>query len=99
LVSLDDFGTGYSSLAYLRDFPFDVLKIDKKFIENLSTQKDIKLLKAIIDMAEILDMKIVIEGIEKKSQLNYIKQNDENIKYQGFYFYKPMEFKDLQKLL
>jgi len=98
-LSLDDFGTGYSSLAYLRDFPFDILKIDKKFIDNISSVKDIKLLKAIIDMAEILDMKIVVEGIETESQLNLVNQNDENIKYQGFYFYKPMEFKDLKKLL
>jgi len=88
-LSLDDFGTGYSSLAYIREFPFDTIKIDKKFLDNIElSKKDEKLLLSIINMAEILDMKIVLEGIEAKEQLKYIKSKD-YIKYQGFYFYKP----------
>jgi diguanylate cyclase (GGDEF)-like protein len=94
-LSLDDFGTGYSSLAYLREFPFDVMKIDKKFLDNvLESQKDKKLLEAIINMAKILDMKIVLEGIELKEQIDMFTKS-KYIKYQGFYFFKPMEYEKL----
>ncbi|GAB6073668.1 putative bifunctional diguanylate cyclase/phosphodiesterase [Nautilia lithotrophica] len=95
VLSLDDFGTGYSSLAYLRELPFDIIKIDKKFIDNLPfSEKDQKLLKSIINMANILDMKIVLEGIETKEQLKKLPQ-DENIKYQGYHFHKPYKIDKL----
>jgi len=97
-LSLDDFGTGYSSLSYLRELPFDTLKIDKKFLDNvLVSPKDKKLLKAIINMAQILDMKIVLEGVESKKQVDILEKN-RHIKYQGFYFYKPLEYKTLLSL-
>jgi len=98
-LSLDDFGTGYSSLAYLRELSFDTLKIDKKFIDNiLQSKKDKKLLEAIINMAKTLNMKIVLEGVETKEQVD-ILQKDLHIKYQGFYFYRPLEYKDFLDLL
>jgi EAL domain-containing protein (putative c-di-GMP-specific phosphodiesterase class I) len=98
-LSLDDFGTGYSSLAYIRELPLDTIKIDKKFIDNIEySEKDRKLLLSIINMAEILDMKIIIEGIEKKEQLKLLKKNN-YIKFQGFYFYKPMRFEELEEKL
>jgi EAL domain-containing protein (putative c-di-GMP-specific phosphodiesterase class I) len=94
-LSLDDFGTGYSSLAYLREFPFDIMKIDKKFLDNvLKSNKDKKLLEAIINMAKILDMKIILEGIEIEEQTRMFHRG-EYIKYQGFYFFKPMEYEKL----
>jgi len=94
-LSLDDFGTGYSSLAYLRELSFDTLKIDKKFIDDaFKSKKNKKLLFAIIQMAYILDLKIVLEGIEEKYQLE-IFQTNEYIKFQGYLFFKPM---DRQKL-
>ena len=96
-ISLDDFGTGYSSLSYIKNLPIDNLKIDREFIQNLSSKKEIKLLLSIINMAEMLDMKIILEGIETKSQLNYIHAK-EYIKYQGFLFYKPMPFEYLRKM-
>jgi diguanylate cyclase (GGDEF)-like protein len=98
-LSLDDFGTGYSSLAYIRELPLDTIKIDKKFIDNINfSQKDRKLLVSIINMAKILNMKIIIEGIENKEQLK-ILQEASYIKYQGFYFYKPMRFEELSMKL
>jgi diguanylate cyclase (GGDEF)-like protein len=98
-LSLDDFGTGYSSLAYLRELPFDTLKIDKKFIDNLKySKRDKKLLLSMLSMAKILDMKIIIEGIEYKKQIALLKQGS-YIKYQGFYFYKPMELYQLNFIL
>ena len=99
LLSLDDFGTGYSSLAYIRDFPFDIIKIDKKFIENVhKCQKDFKLLQSIIQMAKILNMNIVLEGIENSFQTSILPK-DENIKYQGYFFYKPMKKESFLKLI
>ncbi|MEO1924274.1 MAG: GGDEF domain-containing phosphodiesterase, partial [Nautiliaceae bacterium] len=98
-LSLDDFGTGYSSLAYLRDLPFETLKIDKKFIDNIvKSKKDQKLLKSIISMAEIMDMKIILEGIETKEQLKIVPSK-KIIKYQGYYFYKPMPYIKLASLI
>jgi len=95
ILSLDDFGTGYSSLAYLRELPFDIIKIDKKFIDNLPfSEKDQKLLKSIINMAEILDMKIILEGIETQEQLKKLPEN-KNIKYQGYLFHKPYKLNKL----
>ena len=97
-ISLDDFGTGYSSLAYIKNLPIDTLKIDKEFIKNLNSNKDIKLFKAIINMAEILDMNIVLEGIEKKHQLKYVQKN-EHINYQGFLFYEPVHLNEIEKFI
>jgi len=98
-LSLDDFGTGYSSLAYLRTLPFDTLKIDKTFIDNiLHSPKDKKLLECIINIAKTFEMKVVMEGVETKEQLNILPKG-ENIKYQGFLFYKPLPKKELLKLL
>jgi len=97
-ISLDDFGTGYSSLAYIKNLPIDNIKIDREFLLNLSTKKDIKLLNAIINMIEILDMKVILEGIETKHQLSIIKPK-EYIKYQGFLFYKPIPFEKLKKIV
>ena len=94
-LSLDDFGTGYSSLAYLRELSFDTLKIDKKFIDDaFKSKKNKKLLFAIMQMARILEMKLVLEGIEESHQLEIFDQ-DEYIKFQGYLFYRPM---DRQKL-
>ncbi len=96
-LSLDDFGTGYSSLAYLREFPFDVMKIDKKFLDNLEkSQKDQKLLEAIIYMAHLLDMRIILEGVETQKQVDMFEKN-EFTKFQGFFFSKPLEFETLLK--
>jgi len=98
-LSLDDFGTGYSSLAYLRELPFETLKIDKQFIDNIvKSKKDQKLLKSIISMAEIMDMKIILEGIETKEQLKIVPSK-KIIKYQGYYFYKPMPYIKLSSFI
>ena len=97
-ISLDDFGTGYSSLSYIREFPFDLLKIDKSFIDNiLNFKKDLKLLEAIIYMADILGMSIILEGVESEKQIKYLKKR-KNLMIQGFYFYKPMPFEEFLQI-
>jgi EAL domain-containing protein (putative c-di-GMP-specific phosphodiesterase class I) len=97
-LSLDDFGTGYSSLAYLRELSFDTLKIDKKFIDDaFKSAKNKKLLFAIMNMAKILEMKIVLEGIEESYQLEIVEEAS-YVKLQGFLFYKPMIEKEFLKI-
>lgn len=89
-VSIDDFGTGYSSLNYLKNIPFDTLKIDKSFINNIHlNHNDASIVSAIIEMAHSLQIKVVAEGVENEDQLNFLKEIkcDE---IQGYYFCKPL---------
>jgi len=93
-IALDDFGTGYSSLAYIRDFDIDILKIDRAFVKSLAkSHKDYQLFRSIIEMGKILNMKIVVEGVENKKQLELVDQ-ESFVKIQGYYFYKPMPIEE-----
>ncbi|MGM0846588.1 MAG: putative bifunctional diguanylate cyclase/phosphodiesterase [Bacillota bacterium] len=89
-VALDDFGTGLSSLSYLRQIPITTIKIDKSFVDGVpSSKKDSSVLKAIITLCYSLNLKVVIEGIETKDQVDYITSIAENPHIQGYYFSKP----------
>ena len=97
-IAMDDFGTGYSSLSYLRRYPFDVLKIDKSFINDISTSaEDRELINAIIAMAHSLHLKVVAEGIETKEQLSYLQKLGCDYG-QGYYFGRPSPAKDMENL-
>jgi EAL domain-containing protein (putative c-di-GMP-specific phosphodiesterase class I) len=98
-VILDDFGIGYSSLSYLKDIPFDILKIDKIFVrEMLKSKKETALVKSIIDIGHSFDMKVLAEGVETKEQLNYLDIMGCDY-VQGFYLAKPMPEEEVKKLL
>jgi len=72
-VALDDFGTGYSSLAYLRRFPFDTLKIDRAFVDELMNSMDTRaIVQMITQLAQTLNMRTVAEGVETASQLSAV---------------------------
>lgn len=87
-LSLDDFGTGYSSLAYLKNFPFDVLKVDRSFVSDITEDKDdYVLVKTILEMAKNLGMHSVAEGVETEGQLALVEQLGCEC-VQG-YFYSP----------
>jgi diguanylate cyclase (GGDEF)-like protein/PAS domain S-box-containing protein len=89
-ISLDDFGTGHSSLAWLRKFPIDTIKIDRSFVSFLTTsQDDQAICKAVLALANSLDLKTVAEGVETLEQADLLETLGCN-KLQGFYFFKPM---------
>jgi EAL domain-containing protein (putative c-di-GMP-specific phosphodiesterase class I) len=89
-LALDDFGTGYSSLSYLRRFPFDILKIDRSFIRDLTTDPDdAELTLSIISMAHSLRLQVVAEGVETLEQLQFLQAHGCDL-IQGFYFSKPL---------
>ena len=89
-VSIDDFGTGYSSLSYLKTFPLDKLKIDKSFVDNItSDDADRSIIKTIIDLAKHLNLTVIAEGVEHQSQLTQlIEYGCDEI--QGYFFSKPI---------
>ncbi len=96
-ISLDDFGTGYSSLNYLRRFPVNTLKIDKSFVQGISTKSEsTALISTIISLAHCLKMTVIAEGVETEEQLMMLKKhNCEEI--QGYLFSPPVlpeEFED-----
>jgi diguanylate cyclase (GGDEF)-like protein/PAS domain S-box-containing protein len=97
-VSIDDFGTGYSSLSTLRDLPITELKIDRTFIKDIPNQDDEVMIKMINDMAQGLDLNVVAEGVETKSQLDILKTMNCNI-IQGFYFSKPVPIEELKEFV
>jgi len=89
-LSMDDFGTGYSSLSYLRQYPFDVLKIDRSFINGITINKaDCDLVKAAIAMSHSLGLTVIAEGVETKEQLQLLERLGCDI-VQGYYFSKPI---------
>jgi EAL domain-containing protein (putative c-di-GMP-specific phosphodiesterase class I)/GGDEF domain-containing protein len=89
-LSMDDFGSGYSSLNMLKDFPFDVLKIDKEFFsESITSEASVWILKKIIEMAEGLGIRVICEGVETKDQVEMLQKI--GCRYvQGYYYSKPI---------
>jgi diguanylate cyclase (GGDEF)-like protein/PAS domain S-box-containing protein len=90
-VSIDDFGLGYSSLNYLRKYPMDKLKIDKSFIQEISSKQPraIALVSSIISLAQSLNMSVIAEGVETDEQLQALKQKDCEL-IQGFLYSPPV---------
>ncbi|MGH4121030.1 EAL domain-containing protein [Clostridium sp.] len=98
-IALDDFGTGYSSLNYLMKIPISTLKIDKSFIDNITSNIQNKsIIKNIIQMAHSMDLKVVAEGVETENQLSILKKNECDY-IQGYYYSKPLSVMDAEKLL
>ncbi|NOQ79106.1 MAG: transporter substrate-binding domain-containing protein [Gammaproteobacteria bacterium] len=98
-IAMDDFGTGYSSLSYLRNYPFNVLKIDRSFINDITfEQADRELVNAAIAMAHGLQIKVVAEGVETEEQLAYLKNMGCDYG-QGYLFGKPMSAQAMSKIL
>jgi EAL domain-containing protein (putative c-di-GMP-specific phosphodiesterase class I) len=99
LLALDDFGTGYSSLSYMRRFPIDILKVDRSFIRDLTTDaNDASVVSAIINMGRSLHMSVTAEGVETQQQLAFLEGQD-CPEAQGFYFSHPVVAQEFAALL
>ncbi len=98
-LAIDDFGTGYSSLSYLKRFPVDYVKIDQTFIRDLTPgSEDAAITRAIIAMAHSLELKVVAEGVETQSQMDFLKsQRCDEI--QGYLISKPVPAEQFAQLL
>ncbi|WAC42976.1 EAL domain-containing protein [Pseudomonas sp. SL4(2022)] len=89
-IAIDDFGTGYSSLNYLKQFPIDVLKIDRSFVDGLPHgEQDGQIARAIIAMAHSLNLTVIAEGVETLAQLDFLRGHDCD-EVQGFLLGRPM---------
>ena len=88
-IALDDFGTGYSSLSYLRSFPFDKIKIDKSFINDMGDSREaLAIIRAITGMSRSLDIQITAEGVESNEQFVRLREEGCTL-FQGYLFGRP----------
>ena len=94
-LSIDDFGVGYSSLSRLKNLPFDYLKIDKSFVDNIEcSKKDRAVIETIVLLADKFEMEVIAEGVETKFQADWLFQAGCEMG-QGFLFGKPQPFDEI----
>jgi EAL domain-containing protein (putative c-di-GMP-specific phosphodiesterase class I) len=96
---MDDFGTGYSSLNHLHAFPFDVLKIDRSFVNRMTEgEQPLQIVKTIVELARVMGMDVVAEGVETQAQHQLLRAM--GCRYgQGFLYAKPMTAEAVRELL
>lgn len=95
-VAIDDFGIGYSSLSYIVKLPIDCIKIDKTFVQNISTSIEAKaIVTTIINLCKSLKLNVIAEGIESEIELDYLKDNHCDIG-QGYYYSKPVSIEEIE---
>jgi EAL domain-containing protein (putative c-di-GMP-specific phosphodiesterase class I) len=98
-IAIDDFGTGYSSLSYLKKLPIDKLKIDQSFIRELpEDEEDAAISKAVIALANSLNMKIIAEGVETEKQKEFLVENG-CVNIQGYLYSKPISSTEVSEIL
>lgn len=98
-IAIDDFGVGYSSLGYLRDFPVDLLKIDRSFITSVTERHDDSVItRAVINLAHNLGIQVIAEGVETEEQLNFLRQHGCNL-IQGYLISRPIPAVELERVL
>jgi EAL domain-containing protein (putative c-di-GMP-specific phosphodiesterase class I) len=98
-IAMDDFGTGYSSLSYLKRLPIDVLKIDRSFVSDISTDPDdAAIVQAIIAMAHNLNIRVVAEGVETAEQLAFLERHRCD-GLQGYFISRPLSGTAFRQLL
>jgi EAL domain-containing protein (putative c-di-GMP-specific phosphodiesterase class I) len=98
-MAIDDFGTGYSSLAYLRQFPIDVLKIDRSFVSGVTaTTEALALVHAMVQLGKALGLETVAEGVENDAQRAQLAAERVDTG-QGFLFARPLEVEAGDRLL
>lgn len=97
-LAIDDFGTGHSSLSRLSLLPMKILKIDRSFVLGIGSHESESIIKIIMQLANLLKLEVIAEGVETKDQLNFLtKLNCQTI--QGYYFSKALKAKEMTQLL
>lgn len=98
-LAMDDFGTGYSSMAYLRRFPFDMIKIDKAFVDDIGHNLEAQaVVRAMLDLGKALGLRMLAEGVETEVQYRFLR--DEGCdEVQGYYFSKPISRDEFRCLI
>ncbi|PAT28126.1 hypothetical protein CJ430_24625 (plasmid) [Klebsiella pneumoniae] len=90
IYSTKPFGTGYSSLNYLREFPFDAIKLDRTFISGIAhVARDLSIVRSIVSLGKAFSLGIVAEGVENNEQFELLK-NMNCDEFQGYYYSKPL---------
>lgn len=97
-IALDDFGTGYSSLSYLRQFPVNKIKIDRSFSLDIQSQASQAIIRSVSVMAKLLNVELVIEGVETASQLETLTSWSVHL-IQGYFYSRPQPLTDLMPML
>ncbi len=98
-IAIDDFGTGYASLGYLQHFPFDTLKIDRCFVNNIhNNPKNAAITTAIIRMAQQLNFSVVAEGVEQHDELKFLQERNCHI-IQGYLISPPLAKEQFEQFL
>ncbi|MFK1606690.1 EAL domain-containing protein [Klebsiella pneumoniae] len=89
-IQQSHFGTGYSSLNYLREFPFDAIKLDRTFISGIAhVARDLSIVRSIVSLGKAFSLGIVAEGVENNEQFELLK-NMNCDEFQGYYYSKPL---------
>lgn len=98
-IAMDDFGSGYSSLNMLKEIPIQVIKLDQAFFRtDVNDEKRSRMIvQGVIELAKILGLEVVAEGIEKKEQVAFLSEKGCDF-IQGYYFYKPMPIAEFEQL-
>jgi diguanylate cyclase (GGDEF)-like protein len=98
-IAIDDFGTGYSSLAYLRQFPIDILKIDRSFVSGIADSREsAALVHTLVQLGKVLGIETIAEGVETNDQRSRLEIEHVDAG-QGFLFARPLAVADLDRLL
>ena len=98
-LSLDDFGTGFSSIGYLRQFPFDILKVDRSFVRDIGMNATANaLIQSLVSLGDALDLAVIAEGIENEDQLKLLRLIQCEF-VQGFMISRPVAADEIDALL
>ncbi|VAW69054.1 diguanylate cyclase/phosphodiesterase (GGDEF & EAL domains) with PAS/PAC sensor(s), partial [hydrothermal vent metagenome] len=98
-IALDDFGTGYASMSYLKEFPFDTVKLDRSFVKDIpQDEQSLAIINAMLQLSCALKLSTVAEGVETEQQMAYLA--DHGCVYgQGYLWARPLSVQALEKLI